>query len=102
MAAACRCARSGRTPRGPTGSPPTPAWCAAGPGPSGGAGPRPDRVDNQGFPHALDKPLHTTYLQTWHGSAYKRMGFDEARVKTQNEPQRRRRSSGPSTASTTS
>lgn len=47
-------------------------------------------IDNQGFPHALDKPRHTTYLQTWHGSAYKRMGFDEARVKTQNAPQRER------------
>ncbi|WP_372345100.1 CDP-glycerol glycerophosphotransferase family protein [Streptomyces sp. KL116D] len=45
-------------------------------------------VDNQGFPHALDKPEHTTYLQTWHGSAYKRMGFDEIRHKTQNAPQR--------------
>ncbi|WP_371528910.1 bifunctional glycosyltransferase family 2 protein/CDP-glycerol:glycerophosphate glycerophosphotransferase [Streptomyces sp. NBC_01283] len=45
-------------------------------------------IDNQGFPHALDKPRHTTYLQTWHGSAYKRMGFDEARVKTQNAPHR--------------
>ncbi|MFI6873183.1 CDP-glycerol glycerophosphotransferase family protein [Streptomyces sp. NPDC050400] len=45
-------------------------------------------VDNQGFPHALDKPKHTTYLQTWHGSAYKRMGFDEVRHKTQNAPQR--------------
>lgn len=45
-------------------------------------------IDNQGFPHALDKPRHTTYLQTWHGSAYKRMGFDEARLKTQNAPQR--------------
>lgn len=45
-------------------------------------------IDNQGFPHALDKPEHTTYLQTWHGSAYKRMGFDEARVKMQNVPQR--------------
>ncbi|MFC8128990.1 CDP-glycerol glycerophosphotransferase family protein [Streptomyces sp. NPDC057302] len=45
-------------------------------------------IDNQGFPHALAKPRHTTYLQTWHGSAYKRMGFDEARVKTQNAPQR--------------
>ncbi|MGY0024399.1 CDP-glycerol glycerophosphotransferase family protein [Streptomyces sp. YJ-C3] len=45
-------------------------------------------VDNQGFPHALDKPKHTTYLQTWHGSAYKRMGFDEIRHKTQNAPQR--------------
>ncbi|MGW6024831.1 bifunctional glycosyltransferase/CDP-glycerol:glycerophosphate glycerophosphotransferase [Streptomyces sp. NPDC055099] len=47
-------------------------------------------IDNQGFPHALDKPRHTTYLQTWHGSAYKRMGFDEARLKTQNAPQRER------------
>ncbi|MFJ9035462.1 CDP-glycerol glycerophosphotransferase family protein [Streptomyces sp. NPDC102406] len=47
-------------------------------------------VDNQGFPHALDKPRHTTYLQTWHGSAYKRMGFDEIRHKTQNAPQRER------------
>ncbi|MEV5608311.1 CDP-glycerol glycerophosphotransferase family protein [Streptomyces sp. NPDC052225] len=45
-------------------------------------------VDNQGFPHALDKPKHTTYLQTWHGSAYKRMGYDEIRHKTQNAPQR--------------
>ncbi|GAA2290258.1 CDP-glycerol glycerophosphotransferase family protein [Streptomyces kunmingensis] len=45
-------------------------------------------VDNQGFPHALAKPKHTTYLQTWHGSAYKRMGFDEIRHKTQNAPQR--------------
>ncbi|MEU6763691.1 CDP-glycerol glycerophosphotransferase family protein [Streptomyces sp. NPDC046853] len=45
-------------------------------------------IDNQGFPHALAKPRHTTYLQTWHGSAYKRMGFDEARIKTQNAPQR--------------
>ncbi|MET9496359.1 CDP-glycerol glycerophosphotransferase family protein [Streptomyces sp. NPDC006552] len=47
-------------------------------------------VDNQGFPPALDKPAHTTYLQTWHGSAYKRMGFDEIRHKTQNAPQRER------------
>ncbi|WP_338697120.1 CDP-glycerol glycerophosphotransferase family protein [Streptomyces sp. Q6] len=47
-------------------------------------------VDNQGFPHALDKPKHTTYLQTWHGSAYKRMGYDEIRHKTQNAPQRER------------
>ncbi|MDI3408891.1 bifunctional glycosyltransferase/CDP-glycerol:glycerophosphate glycerophosphotransferase [Streptomyces cavernicola] len=45
-------------------------------------------VDNQGFPHALAKPDHTTYLQTWHGSAYKRMGFDETRVRMQNTPQR--------------
>ncbi|MFE4452298.1 CDP-glycerol glycerophosphotransferase family protein [Streptomyces sp. NPDC056796] len=47
-------------------------------------------VDNQGFPQDLDKPSGTTYLQTWHGSAYKRMGFDETRVRMQNAPQRER------------
>ncbi|MER5720785.1 MULTISPECIES: bifunctional glycosyltransferase/CDP-glycerol:glycerophosphate glycerophosphotransferase [Streptomyces] len=47
-------------------------------------------VDNQGFPQNLDKPSGTTYLQTWHGSAYKRMGFDETRVRLQNTPQRER------------
>ncbi|WP_030589106.1 CDP-glycerol--glycerophosphate glycerophosphotransferase [Streptomyces anulatus] len=47
-------------------------------------------VDNQGFPQNLRKPRHTTYLQTWHGSAYKRMGFDETRVRLQNAPQRER------------
>ncbi|WP_329037870.1 bifunctional glycosyltransferase family 2 protein/CDP-glycerol:glycerophosphate glycerophosphotransferase [Streptomyces sp. NBC_00178] len=47
-------------------------------------------VDNQGFPQNLDKPRGTTYLQTWHGSAYKRMGFDETRVRMQNAPQRER------------
>ncbi|GAA2981900.1 hypothetical protein GCM10010447_08100 [Streptomyces fulvorobeus] len=47
-------------------------------------------VDNQGFPQNLRKRPGTTYLQTWHGSAYKRMGFDETRVRMQNAPQRRR------------
>ncbi|MFJ9621489.1 CDP-glycerol glycerophosphotransferase family protein [Streptomyces sp. NPDC101181] len=47
-------------------------------------------VDNQGFPQHLRKPAHTTYLQTWHGSAYKRMGFDETRVRIQNAPHRER------------
>ncbi|WP_234427823.1 CDP-glycerol glycerophosphotransferase family protein, partial [Streptomyces badius] len=47
-------------------------------------------VDNQGFPQQLRKPDRTTYLQTWHGSAYKRMGFDETRVRLQNAPQRER------------
>ncbi|MFI1221771.1 MULTISPECIES: CDP-glycerol glycerophosphotransferase family protein [unclassified Streptomyces] len=47
-------------------------------------------VDNQGFPQHLRKPRHTTYLQTWHGSAYKRMGFDERRVRLQNAPRRER------------
>ncbi|WP_328910474.1 CDP-glycerol glycerophosphotransferase family protein [Streptomyces sp. NBC_00234] len=47
-------------------------------------------VDNQGFPQNLRKRPGTTYLQTWHGSAYKRMGFDETRVRMQNAPQRHR------------
>ncbi|RII19848.1 CDP-glycerol:poly(glycerophosphate) glycerophosphotransferase [Streptomyces sp. YIM 130001] len=47
-------------------------------------------IDNQGFPHALHKPSGTTYLQTWHGTAYKRMGFDETRVRMQNAPHRDR------------
>ncbi|MFC8828675.1 CDP-glycerol glycerophosphotransferase family protein [Streptomyces sp. NPDC057137] len=45
-------------------------------------------VDNQGFPLDLKKPPGTTYLQTWHGSAYKRMGFAESRIKAQNAPER--------------
>ncbi|MFC9246969.1 CDP-glycerol glycerophosphotransferase family protein [Streptomyces sp. NPDC057136] len=47
-------------------------------------------VDNQGLPQNLRKRPGTTYLQTWHGSAYKRMGFDETRVRMQNAPQRHR------------
>ncbi|GAA2423327.1 hypothetical protein GCM10010191_39110 [Actinomadura vinacea] len=38
-------------------------------------------VDNQGFPPGLRKREETTYIQTWHGSAYKRMGFDQPRLK---------------------
>ncbi|MFC7915256.1 CDP-glycerol glycerophosphotransferase family protein [Streptomyces sp. NPDC057386] len=34
-------------------------------------------IDNQGFPLKLAKRPETTYIQTWHGSALKRMGFDE-------------------------
>ncbi|GGK24573.1 hypothetical protein GCM10011583_65730 [Streptomyces camponoticapitis] len=45
-------------------------------------------VDNQGFPLDLRKPPRTTYLQTWHGSAYKRMGFAESRIKAQNASER--------------
>jgi len=33
-------------------------------------------VDNQGLPQAIKKPARVTYLQTWHGSALKRMGED--------------------------
>lgn len=34
-------------------------------------------VDNQSYPLKLTKRPQTTYIQTWHGSALKRMGFDE-------------------------
>jgi CDP-glycerol glycerophosphotransferase len=34
-------------------------------------------VDNQSYPLKLTKRRETTYIQTWHGSALKRMGFDE-------------------------
>ncbi|MFJ2820686.1 CDP-glycerol glycerophosphotransferase family protein [Streptomyces toxytricini] len=40
-------------------------------------------IDNQGFPLALAKREGTTYIQTWHGSALKRMGFHEPRTKAQ-------------------
>ncbi|MFF5704290.1 CDP-glycerol glycerophosphotransferase family protein [Streptomyces sp. NPDC012794] len=40
-------------------------------------------VDNQGFPLALAKRPGTTYIQTWHGSALKRMGFHEPHTKAQ-------------------
>ncbi|MDI3389427.1 bifunctional glycosyltransferase family 2 protein/CDP-glycerol:glycerophosphate glycerophosphotransferase [Streptomyces sp. B-S-A8] len=35
-------------------------------------------IDNQSYPLKLTKRPETTYIQTWHGSALKRMGFDEA------------------------
>ena len=34
-------------------------------------------VDNQGFPRQFRKRAGTTYLQTWHGTPLKTMGFDE-------------------------
>ncbi|MEV5795754.1 bifunctional glycosyltransferase family 2 protein/CDP-glycerol:glycerophosphate glycerophosphotransferase [Streptomyces sp. NPDC052192] len=34
-------------------------------------------IDNQGMPLKLTKRPEATYIQTWHGSALKRMGFDE-------------------------
>ena len=33
-------------------------------------------VDNQGFPRGYARRPETTYLQTWHGTPLKRMGFD--------------------------
>lgn len=47
-------------------------------------------IDNQGFPSGLRKPAHTTYLQTWHGSALKRMGFDEPEVQLRSRAARDR------------
>lgn len=47
-------------------------------------------VDNQGFPREAVKRPQTTYIQTWHGSAYKRMGFDEPQVKRSTKAQRAR------------
>lgn len=44
-------------------------------------------VDNQGFPLKLAKRPETTYIQTWHGSALKRMGFDLAELKTMSRTQ---------------
>lgn len=38
-------------------------------------------VDNQGFPLDFGKRPETTYVQTWHGTALKRMGFDEPNQK---------------------
>ncbi|WP_369144220.1 CDP-glycerol glycerophosphotransferase family protein [Streptomyces sp. R44] len=38
-------------------------------------------IDNQGFPLRLAKRPGTTYIQTWHGTALKRMGFDEPTTK---------------------
>ncbi|WUI03888.1 CDP-glycerol glycerophosphotransferase family protein [Spirillospora sp. NBC_00431] len=38
-------------------------------------------IDNQGYPDGLRKRPGTTYIQTWHGSAFKLMGLDRPRVK---------------------
>ncbi|MCM2575766.1 bifunctional glycosyltransferase/CDP-glycerol:glycerophosphate glycerophosphotransferase [Streptomyces meridianus] len=43
-------------------------------------------IDNQGFPLKLAKRSRTTYIQTWHGSALKRMGFDEPRLRMMTRP----------------
>ncbi|MEU3371572.1 bifunctional glycosyltransferase family 2 protein/CDP-glycerol:glycerophosphate glycerophosphotransferase [Streptomyces sp. NPDC006660] len=48
-------------------------------------------IDNQGFPASLTKRPGTTYIQTWHGSALKRMGFDLPQMKLLGRPERERR-----------
>jgi CDP-glycerol glycerophosphotransferase len=44
-------------------------------------------IDNQSYPLKLTKRPGTTYIQTWHGSALKRMGFDEAGWKLKSRPE---------------
>ncbi|MFI1166231.1 CDP-glycerol glycerophosphotransferase family protein [Streptomyces sp. NPDC020801] len=46
-------------------------------------------IDNQGYPLRLAKRPETTYIQTWHGSALKRMGFDEPTYRMQSEQEQR-------------
>ncbi|MCX3061981.1 bifunctional glycosyltransferase/CDP-glycerol:glycerophosphate glycerophosphotransferase [Streptomyces beihaiensis] len=46
-------------------------------------------VDNQSFPLKLTKRAGTTYLQTWHGSALKRMGFDLPELKAMTRDRQR-------------
>ncbi|MFI8945301.1 CDP-glycerol glycerophosphotransferase family protein [Streptomyces sp. NPDC053750] len=46
-------------------------------------------IDNQGFPLKLGKRPETTYIQTWHGSALKRMGFDEPQSRVMSEQEQR-------------
>ncbi|KAB2346886.1 bifunctional glycosyltransferase/CDP-glycerol:glycerophosphate glycerophosphotransferase [Actinomadura rudentiformis] len=47
-------------------------------------------VDNQGFPDGIRKRPETTYIQTWHGSALKTMGFDQPSMKSGTRAQRAR------------
>jgi CDP-glycerol glycerophosphotransferase len=47
-------------------------------------------VDNQGLPGTLTKPARTTYVQTWHGSALKRMGEDTPGFRSLPEDRRAR------------
>ncbi|GAA2582186.1 CDP-glycerol glycerophosphotransferase family protein [Actinomadura fulvescens] len=47
-------------------------------------------IDNQGFPDGLRKRRETTYIQTWHGSAFKTMGFDQPSIKSGTRGQRER------------
>ncbi|MFI2640691.1 CDP-glycerol glycerophosphotransferase family protein [Streptomyces sp. NPDC018610] len=46
-------------------------------------------IDNQGYPLRLTKRPETTYIQTWHGSALKRMGFDEPGLRMLSETEQR-------------
>jgi CDP-glycerol glycerophosphotransferase len=46
-------------------------------------------VDNQGFPRVFTRRRETTYLQTWHGTPLKRMGFDSPSLERANAATRR-------------
>ncbi|MEU6402450.1 bifunctional glycosyltransferase family 2 protein/CDP-glycerol:glycerophosphate glycerophosphotransferase [Streptomyces sp. NPDC046985] len=46
-------------------------------------------IDNQGYPLRLPKRPETTYIQTWHGSALKRMGYDEPGLRMLSETEQR-------------
>jgi CDP-glycerol glycerophosphotransferase len=45
-------------------------------------------IDNQGFPLKLTKRPQTTYVQTWHGSAIKHMGFDDPALRVRPRAER--------------
>lgn len=46
-------------------------------------------VDNQGFPRVFTCRAGTTYIQTWHGTPLKRMGFDSPALERANAATRR-------------
>jgi CDP-glycerol glycerophosphotransferase len=48
-------------------------------------------VDNQGLPPVVTRRSGQRYLQTWHGSPFKHMGFDEPRFARSGSPEARQR-----------
>lgn len=42
-------------------------------------------VDNQGMAHLADKKEQQVYIQTWHGTPLKRMGYDQKKLPTNQE-----------------
>lgn len=47
-------------------------------------------VDNQGFPRNFTRRRETTYIQTWHGTPLKRMGFDSPALERASAATRKR------------
>jgi CDP-glycerol glycerophosphotransferase len=47
-------------------------------------------IDNQGFPQWIGKRRGTTYIQTWHGTALKRMGMNTPQVRAMLDADRRK------------